>query len=233
MERNTGTGTTPGDGKPNTHWILTINNPEESDDVDISRARDKGWLVEGQKEKGKDGTEHYQIYVKSKQRFSALKKAFPRAHIEVCRNPDAVRQYVKKEDTRIGNLPAEAKNKPMSMWQVMILLANNAPYRNYRGAIESEIDESFWQSVNSILESRPGMISLLVQPNYIRAWRYTAHIWLEHAQNMEYDEEEVPTNEIIEYQILDEDEIVIPCPYCTYESKSPDDCICTPGVGGL
>lgn len=228
MERNTGTGTTPGDGKTHTHWLLTVNNPEESDDVDISRAREKGWLVEGQKEKGKDGTEHYQIYVRSKQRFSALKKAFPRAHIEVCHNPDAARQYVKKEDTRIGCLPAEARNKPMSMWQVMILLANNAPYRDYYGAIDEIVEDAFWKSVNSILETRPGMISLLVQPNYIRAWRYTANIWLEHAQNMEYDEEELPlTNEIIEYQMLDDDTIEINCPYCSYETKHPDECICT------
>lgn len=68
-------------------------------------ARLKGWGVEGQLEKGEEGTEHYQLMVKTPQeRFAALKKVFPTAHIEVARSRKALEQYVHKEDTRVEPL---------------------------------------------------------------------------------------------------------------------------------
>jgi len=96
-----------------TAWSLTINNPTPSDEEGIALARQRGWKVEGQLEKGKDGTPHYQLLVKTPQvRFSAVKKAFPRAHIEVCRNVVALQQYVKKEDTRQSTLPTTQEKYP-------------------------------------------------------------------------------------------------------------------------
>ena len=86
-------------------WSVTINNPNPSDEECINRARQIGYKIEGQLEKGENGTPHYQLMVKTPQvRFSAMKKAFPRAHIEVARNPDALEAYVHKDDTRIGTL---------------------------------------------------------------------------------------------------------------------------------
>lgn len=87
-------------------WSLTINNPTGADEDCIRTARMKGWTVKGQLEKGQNGTEHYQIALYTKQqRFSAVKKVFPRAHIEPARNPTALVQYCEKEDTRAGELP--------------------------------------------------------------------------------------------------------------------------------
>ena len=89
-----------------TCWSITINNPTHADDECIGLAKQKGWRVEGQKEKGENGTVHYQLMVKTPQtRFAAMKKAFPRAHIEIARNGTALAKYVKKEDTREGVLP--------------------------------------------------------------------------------------------------------------------------------
>lgn len=96
-----------------TNWSITINNPTDTDEECIALARQKGWKVEGQKEVGQNGTPHYQLLVKTPQvRFSALKKQFPRAHIEVARNPIALSQYVVKEDTRVGALPTEQELYP-------------------------------------------------------------------------------------------------------------------------
>jgi len=88
-------------------WSVTINNPSDMDDDDITMANaTTGWKVTGQLEKGENGTEHYQLMVRTPQvRFSAVKKAFPRAHIEVARNPADLAKYVTKTDTRIGALP--------------------------------------------------------------------------------------------------------------------------------
>lgn len=102
-------------------WSVTINNPTSADEEDIALARQKGWRVDGQLEKGENGTPHYQLIVKSgQQRFSALKKAFPRAHIEPARDVVALEKYVKKEETREGELPTTSEMYPsqQKMWDM-------------------------------------------------------------------------------------------------------------------
>lgn len=48
------------------------------------------------------GKEHFQGFLQlyTQQRISALKKWLPTAHFEICRNKDALKQYVQKDDTR-------------------------------------------------------------------------------------------------------------------------------------
>lgn len=96
-----------------TTWSLTINNPTASDEEAINLARQKGWKVYGQEEVGQEGTPHYQLMVKTPQvRFSAVKKLFPRGHIEVARDPAALARYVVKEATRVSSLPAQQDKYP-------------------------------------------------------------------------------------------------------------------------
>lgn len=101
-----------------TTWSVTINNPIKADEDNIGLAKANGWKVVGQLEEGKEGTKHYQLMVKTPQvRFSALKKAFPRAHIELARNAGALEQYVTKEDTRVGGLPVNKSYVSLSdLW---------------------------------------------------------------------------------------------------------------------
>lgn len=94
-------------------WSVTINNPNRSDEENIAQARQKGWKVYGQLEKGESGTPHYQLMIRTPQvRFSALKKAFPRAHIEVSRNPAALEAYVQKDETRQAPLSVSQDKYP-------------------------------------------------------------------------------------------------------------------------
>lgn len=82
-----------------TCWSITINNPTETDVL----CAVQGWVLTGQYEIGAEGTRHFQGMLKTPQvRFSAVKKQFPRAHIEVARAPKALEKYVHKEDTRVG-----------------------------------------------------------------------------------------------------------------------------------
>lgn len=76
------------------YWSLTINNPTQEDEEAIALARQRGWKVEGQKEVGKEGTPHYQLCLdcSQQQRFSAVKKAFPRAHIEAAKSVVALKK---------------------------------------------------------------------------------------------------------------------------------------------
>lgn len=94
-------------------WSLTINNPTATDEEEINLARQKGWKVEGQLERGTSGTAHYQLLVKTPQtRLSTLKKHFKRGHIEPARNVAALERYVKKEDTREGELKTQQDKYP-------------------------------------------------------------------------------------------------------------------------
>lgn len=96
-----------------TNWSLTINNPSPQDEEHIARARQRGWIVDGQRESGDSGTQHYQIHLRTPQvRFSQVKKAFPRAHIEVARNAAALSAYVHKTDTRLAELPTSQERYP-------------------------------------------------------------------------------------------------------------------------
>lgn len=103
-----------------TNWSITINNPTKNDEEYLALARQKGWKVEGQLEKGDNGTPHYQLLVtcKGQQRFTAMKKAFPRAHIEIAKDVAALRAYVNKEETRIAELPTSQEQYPslQTMW---------------------------------------------------------------------------------------------------------------------
>jgi len=80
----------------------------------IHTVRSKGWKVTGQMEEAPStGTLHYQLMVETPQtRFSAIKKAFPTAHIEICRNKAALSQYVEKADTRVAGLVQENDKYP-------------------------------------------------------------------------------------------------------------------------
>jgi len=115
-----------------TAWSLTINNPTPSDEEGIALARQRGWKVEGQLEKGQEGTVHYQLLVKTPQvRFAAVKKAFPRAHIEVARNVQALQQYVTKQDTRQSQLPTTQEKYPSlsRYWELVTQWINDKyPY---------------------------------------------------------------------------------------------------------
>lgn len=97
-------------------WSITINNPTQSDEYCIAQARQKGWKVHGQLEKGENGTPHYQLMLRTPQvRFSAVKSTFPRAHIEVSRNPTALAAYVQKDETRVGQLQLDQGKYPTQL----------------------------------------------------------------------------------------------------------------------
>lgn len=97
-------------------WSITINNPTQTDEYNISQARQKGWKVHGQLEKGENGTPHYQLMLRTPQvRFSAVKSVFPRAHIEVSRNPTALAAYVQKDETRVGQLSLDQSAYPTQL----------------------------------------------------------------------------------------------------------------------
>lgn len=94
--------------KKSSYWSITINNPTEDDFIRWEGLKGERWVkkVMGQLEKGENETPHIQGMLNTDHvRFSQIKKALPRAHIEVARKPAALANYVQKEDTRLAPLP--------------------------------------------------------------------------------------------------------------------------------
>lgn len=84
-------------------WSITINNPTEED----TRCDVPGWKLSGQYEEGEEGTRHFQgMLITPQVRFSAVKRVFPRAHIEIARNRQALEKYTTKEETRVATYEA-------------------------------------------------------------------------------------------------------------------------------
>lgn len=93
-----------------TCWSITINNPT---DVDMNTTLPAGWAIQGQMEVGENATEHYQAMLTTPQvRFSAVKKIYPRAHIEKARSKQALNKYVHKDSTRVAEVADRVSNIP-------------------------------------------------------------------------------------------------------------------------
>lgn len=96
-------------------WSITINNPTAEDDEIIAKLRRMPWFIEfkSQLEEGAEGTKHIQGMLRTSQvRFSAVKKALPRAHIEAARNSNALAAYVNKTDTCLAKRSEVVRDIP-------------------------------------------------------------------------------------------------------------------------
>lgn len=92
-----------------TCWSITINNPTDEDMKVVRNPPAPGWKMVGQMEQGTEGTMHYQGMLSTPQvRFSAVKKIYPRAHIEIAKNKRALEAYVQKEDTRVEGVKSDS-----------------------------------------------------------------------------------------------------------------------------
>jgi len=128
-------------------WSITINNPTKDDEEQINLARQRGWKVEGQLEKGDEGTPHYQLRVMTPQvRFSAVKKAFPRGHIEAARDPVALGKYVSKEATKLAELPTGQAAYPSlsRFWELIYLHYNTDDRYGFDSCSLEENDVRFY-----------------------------------------------------------------------------------------
>lgn len=168
-----------------TLWSVTINNPTERDEEDIARSRQRGWKVEGQKEVGSEGTPHYQLAVKTPQvRFAALKKAFPRAHIECARNAPALQTYVTKEATRVGSLPTTQDKYPSlsKLWDLIYAYINASDWKKVVRShgqlyIEARINklDIFDDAIKHLIENGYHVETHGVNPQVRSAWKMYSH----------------------------------------------------------
>jgi hypothetical protein len=113
-----------------TCWSITINNPTKEE---IELTLPAGWVLEGQVEVGEQGTEHYQGMLCTPQvRFKAVKRIFPRAHLEIARDKKALKAYVHKEDTRVREVQQSAGLTVFALQDKVIELWNDNDFKEFQ-----------------------------------------------------------------------------------------------------
>jgi hypothetical protein len=163
-------------------WSITINNPEPHEyenRVDLP----SGWILEGQLERGEKGTEHFQGMLKTPQvRFSAVKRAFPRAHIEPARNRQALEQYVHKPDSRVATVETSVSQIPnLFNYQQMIASKwNNMEWEQFvldnQDLYDKKPNEVVLMYVDSLVSTdirsgRRGVEYIAINPMWRQAWK--------------------------------------------------------------
>lgn len=161
-----------------TTWSITLNNPTQDDEDRMELARQKGWKIDGQLEVGAEGTPHYQLILKTPQvRFSAVKKAFPRAHIQLARNPAALEAYVHKADTRAGDLPQKTELYPSQkrffelVWEV--ILADSEDSSEFRRSKNNRLDSprnALFKATSALIRRGYVVEGIAVNPMTLATW---------------------------------------------------------------
>lgn len=109
-------------------WCFTLNNPELSDDWElITLQAASSYLVYG-KERGEEGTLHYQGYVifEHPRSLAQMKRVLSRAHLEARRGTHKqASDYCKKDGDfeEYGTLPQSAAETSKEMWKNIIKYA--------------------------------------------------------------------------------------------------------------
>lgn len=144
-----------------TVWSITINNPTEQD---MSPTLPAGWAMSGQIEQGEEGTTHYQGMVTTPQvRFSAVKKIFPRAHIEVARNKEALTKYVHKDETRLQAVADRQSNIP-TLFDYQHTVARKWDADEWREYLARRMDEDIKKDIGDIaLEFVDNIVSIDIE----------------------------------------------------------------------
>lgn len=149
------------DKKPHRNWSITINDKEEKlTDKDLISAM-PGWKLEGQWERGESGTRHFQGYLNTPPvRFNAVKRAYPTAHIEICRDVGALKSYVHKDDSRISTYEP---TKVPSMFEFQTQVSAVWNWRDFSDYVEQQNKEALSaKEIKTIDDHAMGYLDMLV-----------------------------------------------------------------------
>ena len=114
-------------------------------------------------------------------RFSQVKNWLPKAHIELARNKEALKKYVMKEETSIGDkVIRDNERKFMTIAQALTIVAKHVYGKEDIYAVPPRTYSTmYWSGVMSHLEEQEEDISLFSQPQLERAWKNTWIYWIQ------------------------------------------------------
>lgn len=139
------------------HWVYTINNPTPADSPDLS-GQYTYWVV-GIEQGEEEGTLHYQGYIcfNNRKNMTAVKRIFPRAHLEIMRGTSKQASDYCKEDGLFwedGDLPDEGGSsggkKKARNYRLLLDRARNGAFDE----IAEDDPSSFVQHYRTLKEIR-------------------------------------------------------------------------------
>lgn len=137
-----------------TYWSITINNPEEREYVNVPMP--PGWVLEGQVERGEQGTEHFQGCLKTTQvRMSSVKRHFPRAHIEIARDVKALKAYVHKDETRVAEVKTTQAHNVFTLQELVFAHWDDDRFKLYMEHImlnRMDMDEAYLKFADILVQ---------------------------------------------------------------------------------
>lgn len=121
---------------------------------------------------------HFQgaVQCKGQQRFSAIKKWLPKAHIEAARSADALKKYAMKEETAVSE-KKEVVNKAayVDNQTALRLLAAEEISESYEDPDAPDFDKSmeskFRVYANRIVYRQPYLVGVMSKPDVLRGWK--------------------------------------------------------------
>jgi len=132
----------------------------------------------GQYEQGEEGTRHFQGMLKTPQvRFSQVKKAFPRAHIEVARNREALALYVNKQETRVATYEAQGVPSMFEYQEIVASKWNKEVFEEYEQMYPTKPPDEhamlYLDNIVSslIVEGYKGIEFIAINPMWRASWK--------------------------------------------------------------
>lgn len=181
-------------------WIITVNNPDESDWTALKALPSFVRYCKGQQEVGSNGTPHIQAVANTSQvRMSQMKGWLPRAHFETLKSKQHIAnaiEYVWKDDTAVagtrfesGAVVERSKTFDDILYDIADWLVDNPEgmfsidkqeLDQWEGlSYDKAIELEFRRAVNVLLKTDLALASLLVRPDLFRAWKMFRETFLE------------------------------------------------------
>jgi len=198
-------------------WSFTINNPSPDDRAALKAPIEPAVELFYQDEIGEGGTLHIQGCVHTTyMRMVQLKEWLPRAHLEVARNKDALKNYVKKKETGLPGTQVEWRRNPtadivdieprLGFLDVMRMLAA------YALVVPGDSAETIYQrAVRDVYSDRPEYLDQITAARILPAFKI---VW----ENLLSESAEIHSNHLEPSDDADSRQwLGWECPVCNLE----------------
>lgn len=157
-----------------TCWSITINNPTEED---LKPRLPYGWKLEGQIERGEEGTQHYQAMLTTPQtRFNAIKRHLPRAHIEPARDKAALKAYVHKTESRVREVTQLVGLTAFALQDKVLEQWNDDDFKDFRNLMSTYDNKAYLMYADCIVRklirdgNAGGIEFVAINPMWRTSW---------------------------------------------------------------
>lgn len=172
-----------------TWWSVTAFSTTEIEQLNGTEYPEWVSKVYGGMESCPDtGRLHFQgaIQARRQVRFSQVKQWLATAHLEPARDKTALRKYVMKEETAVGEKKESTNSTPYfrahELLRKIAIKRRQADGQTEEGFVivnpKSPAKAAYWWCVKQVLKDDPTLISAYMNPALEKAWVGTSEYWI-------------------------------------------------------